>query len=80
MGTWQRQCDASDNFLLEPLGPVIHVDVTLTHSTYLNIAADHVHPFIETVMPDGCGLFQQDNAPCHRANMDFPDLKSIVHV
>lgn len=26
--------------------------------------ADHVHPFMETVFPDGSGLFQQDNAPC----------------
>ncbi|KAK3543439.1 hypothetical protein QTP70_020917, partial [Hemibagrus guttatus] len=26
-------------------------------------------PFMETVFPDGCGLFQQDNAPCHKAKM-----------
>ncbi|KAK3519523.1 hypothetical protein QTP70_033853, partial [Hemibagrus guttatus] len=29
----------------------------------------HVHPFMETVFPDGCGLFQQDNAPCHKAKI-----------
>ncbi|KAK3505544.1 hypothetical protein QTP70_020619, partial [Hemibagrus guttatus] len=23
----------------------------------------------ETLFPDGCGLFQQDNAPCHKAEM-----------
>ncbi|KAK3535325.1 hypothetical protein QTP70_007940 [Hemibagrus guttatus] len=56
-------------FCWETLGPAIHVDVTLTRSTYLSIAADHVHPFMETLFPDGCGLFQQDNAPCHKAEM-----------
>ena len=47
----------------ETLGPAIHVDVTLTHTTYLSIVADHEHPVVITVFPDGCGLFQQDNAP-----------------
>ena len=49
-------------FCWETLGPAIHVDVTLTPTTYLSIVADHVHPFMETVFPDGRGLFQQDNA------------------
>ncbi|KAK3532871.1 hypothetical protein QTP70_001156 [Hemibagrus guttatus] len=56
-------------FCWETLGPTVHVDVTVTRSTYLSIAADHVHPFMETLFPDGCGLFQQDNAPCHKAEM-----------
>ena len=56
-------------FCWETLGPAIHVDVTLTRTTYLSIVADHVHSFIETVFPGGCGLFQQDNAPCHKAKM-----------
>ncbi|KAK3519768.1 hypothetical protein QTP70_003892 [Hemibagrus guttatus] len=56
-------------FCWETLGPAIHVDVTLTRSTYLSIVADHVHPFMETLFPDGCGLFQQDNALCHKAEM-----------
>ena len=33
-------------FCWETLGPAIHVDVTLTRTTYLSIVADHVHPFI----------------------------------
>lgn len=57
------------NVLLGNLGPAIHVDVTLTRTTFLSIVADHVHPFMETVFPDGTGLFQQDNAPCHKAKM-----------
>ncbi|KAK3554948.1 hypothetical protein QTP86_001871 [Hemibagrus guttatus] len=65
----QRQCYALGNVLLETLGVAIHVDVTLTRTTYLNIVEDHVYPFLETVFPDACGLFQQDNAPCHKAKM-----------
>ena len=53
----------------EILGPTIHVDVTLTHITYLSIIADHVHPFMEMVFPDGCGLFQEDNTLCNKAKM-----------
>lgn len=30
---------------------------------------DHIHPFVETVYPDGCDLFQQDNAPSHKSEM-----------
>uniref|UniRef100_A0A8P4G4M8 Transposable element Tcb1 transposase n=1 Tax=Dicentrarchus labrax TaxID=13489 RepID=A0A8P4G4M8_DICLA len=56
-------------FCWETLGPAIHVDVTLTPTSYLDIVADHVHPFMETVFSDGSGLFQQDNAPCHKAEM-----------
>ncbi|KAK3522147.1 hypothetical protein QTP70_026962 [Hemibagrus guttatus] len=56
-------------FCWETLGPAIHVDVTVTCSTYLSIAADHLHPFMETLFPDGCDLLQQDNAPCHKAEM-----------
>ncbi len=36
-------------FCWETLGPAIHVDVTLTRTTYLSIAADHVHHFMEVV-------------------------------
>ncbi|KAK3530022.1 hypothetical protein QTP86_009926 [Hemibagrus guttatus] len=56
-------------FCWETLGPAVHVDVTVTRSTYLSIVADRVHPFMETLFPDGCGLFQQDNAPCYKAEM-----------
>jgi len=56
-------------FCWETLGPAIHVDVTLTRTTYLTIVADQVHPFMETAFPNGSGLFQQDNAACHTAKM-----------
>ncbi|MCI4389581.1 hypothetical protein PGIGA_G00099830 [Pangasianodon gigas] len=35
-------------FCWETSGPGIHVDVILTHTTYLNIAADQVHRFMAT--------------------------------
>ncbi|KAK3553900.1 hypothetical protein QTP70_012922 [Hemibagrus guttatus] len=68
--SWWSQYHALGNVLLGNLGSChIHVDVTLTRTTYLSIVADHVHTFMETVFPDGCGLFQRDNAPCHKAKM-----------
>ena len=56
-------------FCWETLGPTIHVDVNLTRATDPNIVADQVHPFMAMVFPDGSGLFQQDNAPCHTAHI-----------
>ncbi|KAK3523387.1 hypothetical protein QTP86_029885, partial [Hemibagrus guttatus] len=56
-------------FCWETLGPAIPLDVTLTRTTYLSIVADHVPPLMETLFPDVCGLFQQDNVPCYKAKM-----------
>ena len=39
-------------FCWETLGPAIHVDITLKCTTFLGIVVDHVHPFMETVLPD----------------------------
>lgn len=35
------------------------VDVNLTRTTYLIVTAGHVYTLMETVFPDGYGLFQQ---------------------
>lgn len=40
---------------VETLGPALNVDVTLKHTTYIN-------SLMETVIPDGIGLFQQDRS------------------
>ncbi len=79
----------------ETLGHAFHVDVTLTHTTYLSIVEDHLNPFMETDFPGGCGPFQQDNAPCYKVkitqewfeekNNEFevltsPDLNPIKHL
>ncbi len=42
---------------------------TLGPFAYLSIVADHVHPFMTTVYPSSGGYFQQDNAPCHKAQI-----------
>lgn len=53
----------------EILHLAIHVDVTLDCTTNLSIVAEHVHLFMETIFPDGCGIFEQYNVLCHRARM-----------
>ncbi len=51
---------------LDPLVPIEH---RLNATAYLSIVADHVHPFMTTVYPSSDGYFQQDNAPCHKAQI-----------
>lgn len=50
-------------FYWDTVAPAIHVDVTVTQTTYQSTAADHVHPLMKAVFPDGCDFFPQDNAP-----------------
>lgn len=49
----------------------IQVDVNLRLTTYLNIVADQVQPFMATVFPNSSDLYQQDNAHCHTAKIDI---------
>ncbi len=51
------------------LGPLVPIEHCLNATTYLSIVADHVHPFMTTVYPSSDGYFQQDNAPCHKAQI-----------
>lgn len=51
-------------FCWETLGVAILLDEC---STCLNIVADQVHPFMETVFPTVSRLFHSDNASCHTA-------------
>jgi len=41
----------------------------LNAMAYLSIVSDHVHPFVATMYPSSDGYFQQDNAPCHKAQI-----------
>lgn len=52
----QRQSDAM--FCWGILGHRIHMNVTLTCTTCLDIAEDQIHPFLSTVFLNGCHLFQ----------------------
>ncbi|GBM98318.1 Transposable element Tc1 transposase [Araneus ventricosus] len=51
------------------LGPVVVVEQTMKAANYLNITADQLHLYIAFVFPTGNGIFQQDNAPCHKARI-----------
>ncbi len=51
------------------LSPLIPIEHRLNVTAYLSIVADHVHPFMTTVYPSSDGYFQQDNAPCHKAQI-----------
>ncbi len=56
-------------FSWHTLGPLIPTEPRLNDPAYLSIVADHVHPFMTTVCPSSDGYFQQDNAPCHKAQI-----------
>ncbi|GBO33815.1 hypothetical protein AVEN_224183-1 [Araneus ventricosus] len=49
------------------LGPVVAIEQTMKAVNYLTIIADQLYPYMAFVFPTGNGIFQQDNAPCHKA-------------
>ena len=53
-------------FSWSTLGPIIPIEQSLTSVHYVNIVANQVHPFMTTVFTAGDGVYQQDNAPCHK--------------
>ncbi len=56
-------------FSWHTLGPLVPIEHCLNATAYLSIVADHVNPFMTTVYPSSYGFFQQDNAPCHKAQI-----------
>ncbi len=56
-------------FSWHTLGPLVPIEHRLKATAFLSIVADHVHPFLTTVHPSSDGYFQQDNAPCHKAQI-----------
>ncbi len=56
-------------FSWHTLGPLVPIEYCLNATAYLRIVAEHVHPFMTTVCPSSDGYFQQDNAPCHKAQI-----------
>ncbi len=56
-------------FSWHTLGPLLPIEHRWNTTAYLSIVADHVHPFMTTVYPSSDGYFQQDNAPCHKAQI-----------
>ncbi len=56
-------------FSWHTLGPLVPTEHRLNTTVYLSIVADHVHPFMTTVYSSSDVYFQQDNAPCHKAQI-----------
>ena len=48
---------------------MVVVEQTLNAKEYLNIIADQLHSYMASVFPTGNGMFQQDNAPRHKAQI-----------
>ncbi len=55
-------------FSWHTLGTLVPTEHCLNTTVYLSIVADHVHPFMTTVY-HLLMYFQQDNAPCHKAQI-----------
>ncbi|GBM23434.1 Transposable element Tcb1 transposase [Araneus ventricosus] len=51
------------------LEPVVVVEQTIKAANYLHITADQLHPYTAFVFLTGNGIFQQDNASCHKARI-----------
>ncbi len=56
-------------FSWHTLGPLVPIEHCLNATAYLSIVTDHIHPFMTTAYPSSDGYFQQDNAPCHKAQI-----------
>ncbi len=75
-------------FSWHTLCPLVPIEHRLNTTAYLSIVADHVLPFMTTVYPSYDGYFQQDNAPCHEAQIisdwflehDNESLEREIHI
>lgn len=59
------------------LGSLHSCGCYLTRTTYINIAAEQIHPSMAVVFPDGNFLFQPDNDTQHKLFRN--DLKNMTH-
>ncbi len=56
-------------FSWHTFGPLVPIEHSLNATAYRSTVADHVHLFMTTVYPSSNDYFQQDNAPCHKAQI-----------
>lgn len=54
-------------FSYEGTGPIVPVTGTMTAAKYLATLTEHLVPQMHEWFGAGGGVFQQDNAPCHKA-------------
>ncbi len=57
-----------DVFSWHTLSPLVPIEHRLNTTAYLSIV-EHVHLFMTTVYQSSDGYFQQDNSPCHKAQI-----------
>ncbi len=77
LSKWDRICPSVTLYLTTSLNlttVTLYLMMWLSHNydfiySLLSIVADHVHPFMTTVYPSSDDYFQQDNAPCHKAQI-----------
>ncbi|GFS99353.1 transposable element Tcb2 transposase [Trichonephila clavipes] len=51
------------------VGPLVTLHGKVKAAHYVNILGDQVHPFVQTLFPGECSLYQDDNAPIHTAKI-----------
>ncbi len=56
-------------FFWHTLGTLVLIGHSWNATAYLSIVADLVHLFMTTVYSSSDGYFQQNNAPCHKAQI-----------
>ncbi len=66
---WWWWCNGVGDIFLAHFGPLVPIEHHLNATANLSMVADHVHPFMTTVYPSSDDYFQQDNAPCHKAQI-----------
>ncbi len=54
---------------LHTLGPLVPIEHRLNTTAYLSIVADYFYAFMTTAYSYSDGYIQQDNAPCHKAQI-----------
>ncbi len=72
-------------FCWQGLGPLVPLEGRVTSNQYKVVLNDHLYPMMKYFCPDGSGLFQDDNAPIHRARgvsewFDEYENSSELHV
>ncbi|GBM19795.1 hypothetical protein AVEN_208664-1 [Araneus ventricosus] len=51
------------------VGPTFTSQSHIKAKDYVTILADQVHPMVQTLFPNGVGVFQDDKAPVHTAHI-----------
>lgn len=67
-------------FSYSGIGPLVPIEGTMNAPKYRNVITQHLVPQIATWFGNGRCVFQQDNAPCHKAVQVTRLLNSLPFV